>query len=85
VLGQQFVQAPINGWLAAVGRRVVETHIVGCWSRLRLPIDMGASVVPDRTGVDLTAVCSEAAADVRHGSRAMELSASAAVIGIDEP
>jgi hypothetical protein len=46
---------------------------------------MGASVVPDRTGVDLTAVCSEAAADVRHGSRAMELSASAAVIGIDEP
>jgi hypothetical protein len=56
-----------------------------CRSRLRLPIDMGASVVPDRNGVDLTAACSQAAADVRHGSRTMELSASAAVIGIHEP
>jgi hypothetical protein len=30
-----------QGWLAAVGKSVVVTHIPGCRSRLRLPIDMG--------------------------------------------
>jgi hypothetical protein len=33
---------------------------------------MGASVVPDRNGVDPSALLARAAADVRHGSRMME-------------
>jgi hypothetical protein len=40
MLAQQLIQAP-NGSLAAVGESVVGTHIVGCRSRLPLPIAMG--------------------------------------------
>lgn len=34
------VIAILNGWLAVVGNSVAGTHIVGCPSRLRLPIAM---------------------------------------------
>jgi hypothetical protein len=37
--------AAINRWLAAVGKSVVGTHIVGCRSRLHLSIAMGAIAV----------------------------------------
>jgi hypothetical protein len=40
VLAQDLIQAPVKG-VAGRGKCVVETHIVGCRSRLRLPSDMG--------------------------------------------
>jgi hypothetical protein len=40
VLAQHLIQPSINGWLSAVGKSVVVTHIAGCRSRVRLPIDI---------------------------------------------
>jgi hypothetical protein len=40
VLAQQVIQPSVEGWLAAVGKSVVGTHIAGCRSRFRLPIDI---------------------------------------------
>jgi len=41
VLPQQLVQTSVERMTRGVGNSVVASHIAGCRSRVRLPIDMG--------------------------------------------
>ena len=41
VLSQQLIQPTMEGMTRGVGKFVAVTHVAGCRSRVRVPIDMG--------------------------------------------